>query len=483
MHAAEVEKGHVERHACLEVFQGLAESERQPREAPKVSPHAQVGAFDMAGRNAERVGVSADGCWDSRNDVRRVVPLRPLGIGSAVHLNQLGEVHVRTEVFLDGRNVALESVRRDLESAHHAPAKIAHELVGACRVTFRSQIGQNKFRVAVDCHPHVSVSPLRRVSVAEMRFFGVNERPEFIGLDETRTHSAHAPVEKRTAVFPDRKQKREDRPLMRAREPRDGAHRHALKQHGEDPRGFFGADVVASKRPRSGSGKRSFTGGTAESLDSTASVKSKAPCFFVRASNAGHRLAFSAEQADNVFGSAFAARSAIADLALSVVDSYRQGTSFVPSLPPTKTRKCVFERRIVDVKRLASRIDPSSKSTPRLGEPGKRGVKNGERLRVAAQIHTELGEVFHDLIARKSSTGLGHQNVAAQIGKARSGSDTIFIGERLKHSDGLFQLDDPLIYELQLRSSLLKFLLGRQKTRFVRIDVNVCHGRDDICHV
>ena len=47
MHPAEIEKGHVEVNGGFQMFECLAESQAQPRKAPKMCPHAQIRPLDV----------------------------------------------------------------------------------------------------------------------------------------------------------------------------------------------------------------------------------------------------------------------------------------------------------------------------------------------------------------------------------------------------------------------------------------------------
>jgi hypothetical protein len=68
MHAAKVEKGHIEMHGGFEMAQALAESQAQPRKAPQLCPHAEIGSLDMASGDSSRMRVPGDGCRYRRSD-------------------------------------------------------------------------------------------------------------------------------------------------------------------------------------------------------------------------------------------------------------------------------------------------------------------------------------------------------------------------------------------------------------------------------
>ena len=122
MHTAEVEKSHIKIHGGTQVFECLAESETQSGKAAKVCSHAQVRPFDVAGRNSTRMRIPNDGRGDRRGNLGGGIPFWPLATRRSIHLHQLSEVNVGSEVFLDGRNVGFESIGCDLEPAIHSLA-------------------------------------------------------------------------------------------------------------------------------------------------------------------------------------------------------------------------------------------------------------------------------------------------------------------------------------------------------------------------
>src|SRR4029077_7932112 len=164
--------------------------------AAQMCPYAQVGAFDMRRANSRFVRVSAHNDWNGCRDFRRLIPVWPLAVTRSVQLNELSEVHVRSKIFFDGGNVTAETIRRKLESSSDSFAQVSDENIGARRFALGNKIGQNHFRVAVNPHPHVLVSPLCRGAGAQMPLFCVGEGPQFIGLHKLRTDAAHALVEK-----------------------------------------------------------------------------------------------------------------------------------------------------------------------------------------------------------------------------------------------------------------------------------------------
>jgi hypothetical protein len=130
-------------------------------------------------------------------------------------------------------------------------------------------------------------------------FFRVNKRPEFIGLHESGTNTAHSRVEKIAAVAPDSDKQGKNRALVCSGDAGDGAYTHSFKQKINHAGRFFCVGVVPCKGSLAGLGKRRITAGATVTLDSLPSVKSKTFCFVVIATQASHGLLFLREKPYN----------------------------------------------------------------------------------------------------------------------------------------------------------------------------------------
>jgi hypothetical protein len=302
MYATEVEEGHIEIHGGFEMVNCFAESETQARKAAKMCPHAQVGAFDVRRADAGFVRFAAHNDWNGCRDFRRLIPIWPFTVTASVQLDQLSEINVRSKIFFDGGNVTAEAIRRKLESARDALAQVSDEVISGHRFTLGNEVGQNHFCFGVNRHPDVLVSPLHRRAGKQVAFFGVNEGPEFIGLDKARMNAAHASVKQISAFVANREKQRKNRSLVSASNPRHGANAHTFHQERYDLRGPFRAGVVTAQRPLARLRKRGFAGRAAIPLDSLTSVGSESLCSIVLASQAGHvasPLVFLREKPEN----------------------------------------------------------------------------------------------------------------------------------------------------------------------------------------
>jgi hypothetical protein len=298
MYANEIEKGHVEGYGGFQMIETLAESKAQARETAQMRPNAQIGAFDVRSADSCFVRVSADYYGDRRRDFRWFIPVRGVSALRSVELDELREVNVRSKVFFDGGNVTAESVSRKLETARNPLAQIADEVIGARSLALGDEIGQNHFRVAINRHPNVSVSPLHRRTRTQVPFLGVNERPEFIGLHKTRTNTTNAGIKKSAALVASGQKNRKNRALIDSSNARHSANAHTFEQERYDLRdlGRFrvvGSDALARLRKRRPATKTAIT------LDSAFSTKSEALRSGVLASQARHGLLFLREKPYN----------------------------------------------------------------------------------------------------------------------------------------------------------------------------------------
>lgn len=302
MHAAEVEKGHVQVNGGGQMFERLAESEAQPCKAAQMRPNAKIGPLDMRCADVFQLGVSADWDWDRRHNFGGVVPFRAFGVSLPVELEQLGKVNVRPEVFFDGIPVDIQSVRRDLESASNALTQVTDKSDTVARIALSDAVGKDHLRFGVNRHPNILIAPLFRGVAPEMSFFGVNVSPKLIGLHKAGANIPHARVEESSALVSDSEKQRKNRGLVDASRAGYGANAHAFQQERDDlSRGFRG-DVVPPERFIARFGECGLAGRATETLDSISSVESESLCFGVFAADACHvgfSLVFLREKPDN----------------------------------------------------------------------------------------------------------------------------------------------------------------------------------------
>lgn len=288
MNTNEVVKSHIERDSSFQVVQLLAERIGKPRKTAKVHSHAQVGAFDVTGRDAFNLRTAAYLDWYSVQNLCRRVLVRPFGFSSAVNLDELRVVHFRSEAILDGGNVGLETVRRDLEAASDSLTQIAGQNECALGIPFADMVGQDHFGFTIESNPGIGVSPLFGIVRAKMPVFRVNVGPKFVSLDKSRPDVSNARIENTSAFVTDRNKKRKNRVLVNASDARDCADTHSLSKKSDYLAGFFGGNVVPSEWMLAGLRECSLAGLAAKSLNPQSTIGSEPLCYSMQASNARH---------------------------------------------------------------------------------------------------------------------------------------------------------------------------------------------------
>lgn len=453
MHAAKIKERHIERDGGFQMLKAFAESQTQPRKAAKMRSHAEVCAFDVRSADAFQLRASSDGYWDSRGNFRGVVPLRAVAPSRAIKFQQLREVNICAEVFFDCGEVAFVAIGCQLESSGDALAQVFDKFVSAGDSALPDQVGQNHFRFAVNRHPDVGIAPLARIAGIQVRFFRVNESPEFIGLHKVRTGSAHLAVKQRAALFPHSQEKRENRPLMRLSDAGDRADTHSFQQERDDLSGFFVRDVMASERLSARLGECGFTTWATETLDSVASVAAELFCFVVAALEAGHvgsPFDFSQEKPDNQILWSECGLRPYLDFAPLLAQT-RGGAFYIYSLRP--------DIYFLTARSLAARLFdfPVGEESPDYGMDARKQIP------VRRNIETELAEFFTDIIR-------SHRRVTRFEGCSDRVSQTYFVhrvellAEQPGHRDRTFtDGSNTLFEEFLIFNALTQFGLSRNQ--------------------
>lgn len=150
------------------MFKRLAESQAQARKAAKMRANAQVGVFNVARADMFQLRHSAD--WDRhrRFDSDGVVPFGASNVRSAVNLDELCKVNVRTVGFFNRGNVPAQSVRSYLKAANRSFAQVADKIAGTGSSALSDKIGQNHFGFSVNRHPYVAIAPFFRAYVEQV---------------------------------------------------------------------------------------------------------------------------------------------------------------------------------------------------------------------------------------------------------------------------------------------------------------------------
>ena len=149
-------------------------------------------------------------------------------------------------------------------------------------------VGDYQFSPRLNRHPDVGVSPLIGVVLIHVIFFGVDERPKLVGLDNVRRHVLNALIEHLAAFFASGKQQAEDSGLVYSGETFNSPNADPFHHQPEYVGGFLQFDPVIAQGPRLRLGEGRATGMAAIALDAPPSVESEFLGNFVLAFNIGH---------------------------------------------------------------------------------------------------------------------------------------------------------------------------------------------------
>ena len=126
MHAAEVVIHEVQGDRCCVVLDLLRERIRQPREPAHVHAHGEILTLHVRRGYVLRVRVAFYYLRGGTENLRRAVARLGLSLPS-VDLRQHCVVHIRAESILDGVQIHMVSVRRELYAVPYAARYILHE--------------------------------------------------------------------------------------------------------------------------------------------------------------------------------------------------------------------------------------------------------------------------------------------------------------------------------------------------------------------
>src|SRR5439155_24623326 len=114
--------------------------------------HGEVLALDVAGRDVLGVRVAPTDFRPRAETLRRAVARLALGRGT-VHLDELREVDVLPEAGVDGRQVRMVSVCRELDAVREPTGKVLHEVPRAPGIARAYMEARDELRVRVDGDP------------------------------------------------------------------------------------------------------------------------------------------------------------------------------------------------------------------------------------------------------------------------------------------------------------------------------------------
>lgn len=238
--------------------------------------------------------------------------------GTGKDLYQLSEINASPQAVVNRVNIRPEAVRGDLEMPLGRFIEFIGKGHGVPRRAPSKMPSENEFRVALKGHKTVGISP-RRVIINVVLLLAADKSPEFIALHIGDRKCVDSGIQEPFALIPNKDKQRKNRCVVESGYALDCRYRASFNKKFNSPGSFLDRCVHAAER-RCVTLREGLTALIAAEALKAVSVPSKLLAAGI-AVVTGHRLAFLRKQADNGFGSAFAACSAIADLAPLSVDA------------------------------------------------------------------------------------------------------------------------------------------------------------------
>src|ERR1035437_6138818 len=185
----------VQRNHVTVVLKLLAESVRQPREAPHGHAHRKVLALHVAGTHVLGVGITAHYLHIAPDAGRRTIAAL-IGIDrSAEEFVQHRIIDICAKGILDSINVMAQRICGDLRASNNALGTILHELVSRPLAAISHVIRHAEFRVGINGSPRPRVTPaLLLLLWRHVLSLCSDELPDFIALQTPNPYVANVAV-------------------------------------------------------------------------------------------------------------------------------------------------------------------------------------------------------------------------------------------------------------------------------------------------
>lgn len=242
----EVQRDHVSMHLDL-----LAKRVAEPSEAAHVHPHGQVLPLNVAGRDMALVWISGDcGGLDARDLGRRVAMM---GGAARVHVRpvvllQHRVVDVDPEGVLNGVQVDLMAVGRQLDARREPAGHVGHEVVGVSGGALPDAVSDDQLGVGIDSRPRPDIAPLSALLLGHVLGLGAYERPDFIALNAARLQGPRGGVVVGGAGCAEIAQELFDGHPSHASHARGPAQAVAFDQSSDDGGAALSAQLIHSKQ-------------------------------------------------------------------------------------------------------------------------------------------------------------------------------------------------------------------------------------------
>ena len=480
MNTAEVIKREPHGISSLQVVPFLAESVGQSRQSAHSHPYTQILPFDMRRTDSFGVGVSPHRFNRGIHHLWWRVPMFFVG-GSGKRFDKLPVVHPHSKASMDSVEVGLECVGGDLKLSRRGPFKFfgeGHCIAGATPSKVPSQ---NQFCVALHSDEAIGI-PAHRVAVDVPALFAAHVSPYLIGLDIPHRQVMDSAFQEPFALVAHQDKQGKNCSVVNAREAFDRANAASLDQEPYCLGSLIQRGIHAAQRCGvvfSEGFAALLTAVTAKAV----SVKSEFLAAGIAVMTGHFGLPFcGSKPIMRLRDSAYGLPRVLSLAPLSA--STEGGAFFLPSFVQSRKSANNLPRFIIEISCLAAETLGFYKRSSRPAYSAQCCMKNGERLSIPAYVHTHSCKMLHYLWSGKSGSRLRHKNLAAKLREASRRSNALFICQRLKRSDRVFQLGNSLRHKLQFCFALLKFLLRREVACFERVNVDVCHnGEMILCRV
>lgn len=337
MNAAEVVPSKVQGQCGVKIGPLFGECVRQAREPANLHSHGEILSFYMRGANPAEFWSSP--LWD-RHSVHNIggrVAVFSIARRS-VDFHQLGKVNARSKAVMNGIHIGLESIRRNLEMPLGGFIDLFGEGHSVARRSASKMPSEDQLLVTLDCDEAIGV-PAKRITAGIVFFLAAHEAPQFVTLDVCNGDIVDSALQKPFALLSNESKQGKNRCMVKAGDTLRRADRAPLTEKLDCLGSLFDRRVHAAKRRGMVFSECLVALITAVTLKSVSMFSE-----FLAAGIAvvtGHSgLPFCGSKPIMKFVSAFAASSAIADLAPLAAPtdggaSYLSGVKLERSAPCT----------------------------------------------------------------------------------------------------------------------------------------------------
>jgi len=169
---------------CDVVLNLFRERIRQASKSAHRHAHCEVLAFDVAGADVLRIGMSADALPLAANAFRRAIALLSLARFSVL-FHEHCKIDFSAKGPIDRVQISSESIARKLDAIRQARRQIQHEIARRGRIAIADHPRTNQFSVGVHRYPRPNVTSMAECGThwSNVLLLRANERPNFVNLD------------------------------------------------------------------------------------------------------------------------------------------------------------------------------------------------------------------------------------------------------------------------------------------------------------